>query len=346
MNLYLKSGISRNVAALFIGLVITIILIIVIDKTFGWIMNIKVSRSDFFPESGDVDGLGWSARTDRKLKNTASGYSRAHKEMFDNEVIFDVTYNYDMLYRRQVPGNPVGNTDKFVIFFGGSQTFGEGLNDRDTIPAIVQKEALSHRVYNYAYRGYGPHQMLKKLETYQLENEVPEAGGIAFFQYFSYHVPRVAGTMSYISWAGAGAPYYDVNSKGQLEYLGSFATGRFFRTFLYWMLGKSAIAKHYRVDLPAKLTRHHYDIVCRVLDQSRNIFLDQYPDSRFVVIIGMTDNPNDPFEEECLKNNNIEYVDMRSYYEANKGFEFPQNGHFTPKASRLIAQQLIPLIGK
>jgi hypothetical protein len=334
------------VAALFIGIAISIILVIVIDKTFGQIMDIKVSRSHFFPKSGDIEGLGWSPRTAKKMKKTTSGYSSTHKEMFDDEVIFDVTYNYDMLYRRQVPRNPVENTDTFVIFFGGSQTFGEGLNDWNTIPAIVQKDALSHRVYNYAYRGYGPHQMLKKLETYSLANEVPETRGIAFFQYFSFHTPRVLGTMSYISWAGAGAPFYSVNSKNQLEYSGSFATGRFFRTLLYWVLGKSAIAKYYRVDFPAKLTQHHYDLVCRVLDESRNIFLDQYPDSRFVVIIGMTNSSNDPVAEECLETNNIEYVDMRSYYERNKGLQFPHNGHFTPKASQLIAQQLIPLIDK
>lgn len=261
-------------------------------------------------------------------------------------MIFDVTYNYDSLYRRQVPGNLAANTDKFVIFFGGSQTFGEGLNDWDTIPAIVQNNVPTHRVYNYAYKGYGPHQMLKRLETRKLKKEVPETQGIAFFQYFTFHVPRTAGTMSYISWAGGGAPYYDVNSKGQLDYLGSFATGRFFKTLFYWGLGKSAIAKHYRVDLPAKLTQHHYNLVCSVLERSKNIFLEQYPDSRFVVIIGMTSSQKDTVVEDCLETNNIEYIDMRNHDKHKKGLQFPHNGHFTPKATQLIAQQLIPLIDK
>ena len=152
--------------------------------------------------------------------------------------------------------------------------------------------------------------------------------------------------MSYISWAGGGAPYYHVNSKDQLEYSGAFATGRFFKTLLYWVLGKSAIAKHYRIDLPTKLTQHHYDLVCRVLERSRNVFLDQYPDSRFVVIIGMTSGQNDSIAEQCLGPNNIEYVDMRSNYNNVTGFGFPHDGHFTPKATQLIAQQLIPVVDK
>jgi len=127
-------------------------------------MDIKESKSHFFPENNDIDGLGWSPKDDDHLEKTANGYSITHKNVFDDKVIFDTTYNFDSLYRRKVPGNPAENTDKFVIFFGGSQTFGEGLNDWSTIPAVVQKNAPSHRVYNYAYKGYGPHQMLKKLE--------------------------------------------------------------------------------------------------------------------------------------------------------------------------------------
>jgi hypothetical protein len=185
--------------------------------------------------------------------------------------------------------------------------------------------------------------MLRKLETYTLPDEVTETQGIAFFQYFTFHIPRVLGTMGYIYWAGGAAPYYHVNSKEQLEYSGSFATGRFFKTLFYWLLGKSTIAKYYHVDLPAKLTHNHYDLVCRVLSKSRDVFLEQYPDSRFVVIQGTTTNKNDPFIEECLETNYIEYVDLRKFNTGGKDLAF-HDGHFTPKATRLIAEQLVPVV--
>ncbi len=344
MNLQQKIDAAKKLLAVVMGCVIAILLVIIVDKTFGWSMNIKESRSRFFPRSDDIDGLGWSAKTEKTLRETAGKYSRAHKEVFNGETIYDVTYNFDTLYRRLVPGQPDQNLDKFIIFFGGSQTFGLGLNDWDTIPAFVQKDTLTHRVYNYAYAAYGPHEMLKILETYKLPDELIETRGIAFFQYFTFHIPRVLGAMRYISWAGAGAPYYHVNSKDQLEYSGSFATGRFFKTLFYWLLGKSTIAKYYNVDMPATLTHHHYDLVCRVLGKSRDVFLDQYPASRFVVIIGITSAQNDPFIEECLETNNIEYVDMRKHYKSNIGLTFQHDGHFTPKAARLTAQQLAPLV--
>ena len=77
-----------------------------------------------------------------------------------------------------------------INFFGGSQTFGEGLNDDETIPALVQKKTRVHRVYNYAYRGYGPHQMLRMIETNALKDQLKETNGIAFYQYFDFQIPR------------------------------------------------------------------------------------------------------------------------------------------------------------
>ena len=346
MNLHLFTESAKNALAIFMGFAIAILLVIFVDKTFGWYMDIKGNHSPFFPLSDDTDGLGWTIRVNNKkeLQETTKNYFLARKKVRDGNTIYDATYNFDALYRRQVPGQPDEDVDKFIIFFGGSQTFGEGLNDWETIPALVQKDALSHRVYNYAYSGYGPHQMLRKLETFTLQNEVSETQGIAFYQYFTFHIPRVLGTMGYINWAGGAAPYYHVNSKGQLEHSGSFATGRFIKTLFYWLLGKSAIAKYYHVDLPAKLTYQDYDLVCRVIGKSRDVFIDQYPDSRYVVILGLTTSKNDTFIKECLEENSIEYVDLRNLNTGNKDLAFPHDDHFTPKATRLIAEQLVPVV--
>jgi hypothetical protein len=233
---------------------------------------------------------------------------------------------------------------KFVLFFGGSQTFGEGLNDPDTIPARVQDSSRDYRVYNYAYKGYGPHQMLKKLETGTLSSEVAESDGVAFYQYFGFHLQRVVGTLSYVSWAGGGAPYYAFGSDGQLEYRGSFATGRFPTTFAYWLLGRSAIAKHFRVDLPRKMTQDHRTLFCRVLQESREAFLEQYPGSRFVVVVSIMNGRQDPIVDECLQPKGIEFIDLRGLESDTKDLAFPHNGHFTPAATRLIAGQLSRLL--
>ncbi|CAA0081613.1 Uncharacterised protein [Halioglobus japonicus] len=337
-------SVFKNLLAVLAGLLISILLVIVIDKVFGWVTNTKVSRSHFFAQSTDTDGLGWSARNEGKLVGSEAGYTLKHKETAADKVLFDVTYNFDDLYRRNVTGTPSKEVDKFVLFFGGSQTFGEGLDDQDTIPSLIQKSAPDHRVYNYAYKGYGPHQMLKKLQTNTLATEVAEGQGIAFFQYFDFHVQRAVGTLSYVSWAGGRAPYYTVNDVGQLEQRGSFATGRFWTTLLYWILGKSAIATHYRVELPRNISEYHHDLVCQVITASRDEFLNQYPHSRFVVVLGMTKRHGDPIVESCLEKYDLEFVDLRRKGRRLNGLKYPHNGHLTPKATRLIAKKLAPVV--
>lgn len=339
MNTELRS----NLKALLIGLGLAVVLVVVLDLIFGWLNKIEGSNSHFFPKSPNVDGLGWSVRNQGELRSTNNGYSIDHQEVFNEKTVFDVTYNYDPLYRRNVPNSPNTATEKFVLFFGGSQTFGEGLSDSETIPARVQSSLRDYRAYNYAYKGYGPHQMLKKLQTETLSNEVRETHGIAFYQYFGFHLQRVIGAMSYVSWAGGGAPYYKIGSNDRLEHRGSFATGRFLTTFTYWLLSRSAIAKYFRVDLPRQITQEHRYLLCGVLRESRRVFLEQYPGSQFVVIVSITNSQQDPIVQDCLEPQGIAFIDLRGLESGKTGLVFPHNGHFTPAATRLIADQLSPI---
>ena len=60
--------------------------------------------------------------------------------------------------------------------------------------------------------------------------------------------------------------------------------------------------------------------------------------------VGMTTSKNDTFVEECLETNLIEYVDLRKLNTGEKDLAFPHDDHFTPKATRLIAEQLAPVV--
>ena len=80
------------------------------------------------------------------------------------------------------------------------------------------------------------------------------------------------------------------------------------------------------------------------MGKSRDVFLDQYPDSRYVVMLGLTTSKNDPFIEECLETNSIEYIDLRKLNTGSKDLAFPHDDHFTPKATRLIAEQIVPVV--
>ena len=78
-------------------------------------------------------------------------------------VVFDVDYTIDAHLHRQVISAAEPPT---IVFAGGSDTFGEGLSDADTLPQqFADATGRRFHVVNLAYPGYGPQQFLRGLET-------------------------------------------------------------------------------------------------------------------------------------------------------------------------------------
>jgi len=90
---------------------------------------------------------------------------RFHEERLDlstGHAIFDVDYTIDEnLVRRTMSAD----SGPAIVFFGDSFTFGEGLNDSETLPQqfsdLLDRDV---RVLNLAQRGYGPNQFLRILQ--------------------------------------------------------------------------------------------------------------------------------------------------------------------------------------
>lgn len=105
-----------------------------------------------------------------------------------------------------------------IAFFGGSFAFGSGLADHETLAYQVGlKVADRFRVYNFGYRGYGPHQMLAALERGNVENTLDCDLRYVFYSAIASHGARVAEASP---WDSHG-PHYELVD-GDLVYLGHF----------------------------------------------------------------------------------------------------------------------------
>lgn len=71
------------------------------------------------------------------------------KSMQGDEVIYDVTYTINANGLRHTPSSD-SSSKSCLLFFGGSFTFGEGLNDNETLPYLMGK-ALNekYRIFNF-----------------------------------------------------------------------------------------------------------------------------------------------------------------------------------------------------
>lgn len=121
-----------------------------------------------------------------------------------DRVVFDVTYTITPQGIRATPGSrPGGDT---VLFFGCSFTFGEGVNDDETLPFYFARgTGFKYNVVNLGFHGYGPHQMLRSLQL-QLPNQIITGRVKAvIFQTGLFHIWR---SMGMSPWDKDGPRYH------------------------------------------------------------------------------------------------------------------------------------------
>ena len=138
------------------------------------------------------------------------------KEFHDDQVLYDVIYTIGADDLRQIPGASQAAACK-VAFFGGSFAFGEGLNDDQTIPYyFLQASHGGYDGFNFAFGGYGPHQMLRAIETGRMA-AIVKRPNLVIYEAIPDHVRRLAG---YDEWDRYGPRY--VPDGSSVRYAGPF----------------------------------------------------------------------------------------------------------------------------
>jgi len=162
--------------------------------------------TDYF---GDDELLGYGP--EKEIVATAEKY-------YDEQLIYRVRYtiNADGL-RVSPPASE--DEDGCVLFFGGSFTFGEGLEDDQSLPFQVGVLTDGHnRIYNFGFHGYGPHHMLAALETGRVDQIIGCQPSHVIYQAILHHVERVAGLTT---WDEHG-PRYVIAPSGGVTLAGHF----------------------------------------------------------------------------------------------------------------------------
>ena len=176
------------------------------------------SRGGNWLQSNKSQGLGYSYPPNLK---DFSSTKVARQADFSKEILYDVTYNIDYLGNRQTPyyKDDVLNKNNSILFLGDSLTFGEGLNDDQTLSFFIQNE-LGRSTLNAGMHGYGAHQALRLLEDDDLFKKRTKGHKIKTIIYRSIvdHINRTAG---YSPWDLYG-PCYELNDSKTVSYKGSF----------------------------------------------------------------------------------------------------------------------------
>jgi hypothetical protein len=264
----------------------------------------------------------------------------------DGQLIYDATYGTDDCGRRVTHDPAPGRKrEQFIAFFGCSYTFGEGLEDGETLPSQVADLAPAYRVYNYGCSGYGPQQMLAKLETGQLLREIAERSGIFIYVFIPHHVRRAIGSMRVATKWGRTFPNYVLDANGNLVRDGDFVTGRPHLARVYTRLSNIDTLRFFGIDVPLFITKKHLDFTTRILKQAKRLAERQFENTRFYVLL-YPDPPEGEMSAKrmvpFLQQAGIDYLDFTELLDVRQPeFRIKGDDHPTGLTHQEVASELV-----
>ncbi|PNG25094.1 SGNH/GDSL hydrolase family protein [Methylocella silvestris] len=135
-----------------------------------------------------------------------------------NALIYKADYTIDSNLLRKTDSATNGPA---IVFFGDSYTFGDGIQDNETLPQVFANSLnQKQRVLNLGFTGYGPQQFLREMETSRFDELIGPDPKLFIFLTAPWHAERTA-CKAY--WT-AHAPLYKVEN-GHVVFTGQCDEG-------------------------------------------------------------------------------------------------------------------------
>lgn len=271
------------------------------------------------------------------------------KRWMGDLVSYDVSIRINEHGLRHTPGlrRPHG---PHAVFFGGSCVFGEGVEDDETLPARFCASAEGrYQCHNLGWRGRGPQQMLRYLESKELlaartSDVYPELG--VYLAIYG-HKSRVAGQYPAISWNATGPRY--VLRDGKPIYAGRFLSlpmSRAISILMRSQVGDRLLS----LTFDTITSPRGWDLLRAVIVESRDRFLAS-GGKRFLVVSVDHDLELAGVHraygqlQEALVSQGIELVRTseiyRDYPEGLDKYALPVDLHPSPLAHERVARALV-----
>ncbi len=249
------------------------------------------SKESIILESLEKAHLPTLLDKDLGYRPLASSKIRVVKKSGDR-ILYDAHYSHDKNSRRVVPAAGESQDDKDIaVFFGDSFTYGEGVDDDETMPYFYSVASGKYQSFNYGFSGYGPQNMLAMLEndTYlapvvdKISAKGTNSCPIVVYTFIDHHIMRALGSLSVMTY-GQDLPYYQLKDN-EVERTGSFSSDRPITSKALRFLSHSKILKALHVEFPIKIDDRSLNTTVKIISKSRDLASHKLRNSNFFVIL-------------------------------------------------------------
>jgi hypothetical protein len=258
-------------------------------------------------------------------------------------MLYDVQYSIGANGLRVTP--PPRNQDEgAILFFGGSHTFGEGVNDQESMPyRVAERSNGRYHVFNFGFHGYGPHQMLSSLEHRIVDRVLRGVIPIVIiYQALPGHARRSAGRSK---WDKHG-PRYTLTETGEVIFSGTF--NKFteelspYRIWFYWQVKKSSIGRRL-LAWERKTNREDVDLMVGIVAKTQDYITHNWPDAEFHVLLWNNDSWISHALEDGFRHRGVSVHRLSSVFPGLRRLEYriPIDNHPNARAHDMIATYVV-----
>ncbi len=262
-----------------------------------------------------------------------------HIKRTDKKLVYDAIYSFDQYGRRYAEVLNPKKRNKFLILFGCSYTYGNGLNDNQTLNYFLAKKLPNFYPYNYAIGASGSNTMLALIQENQFHNQISQKVGIFIYVYINAHIDRAAGLLPSVRW-NKSTPNFDYTDDGHFIRNGSLESAHPLRLQFYNFIDRLLTFLDRRKIIFPKVGTKEIAYTCQLIAESKTEFLKQYPDGQFYTYIHPLGRM-EPRIEHCLLQKNVPILHSKSLPE---GSTILGDGHPNEKANNLITDELSQII--
>jgi hypothetical protein len=321
---------TKSTKLLFVALgsIIPILIIVLIEWSVGFFIENPAAYRQFGKYIGEPDtDLGWRAPSSGLMRNLLYVGESEPRE---------VVYHIDPLSRRRISPPSAENPEKFALFFGGSNVFGDGLSAEKTISAQFEQQNSEFRSYNMAFQAYGPNHMYVQLITGKGLEAIQQDAGIAFYLMYDYHIDRSHHFMSEVGWNGGLGPYVVIED-GRLQHDGSFRDRFPILTRLYWTLFGSNILQALEINLFSQRTHEHLELICMIFKNSAIELAKRGSD--LTVAYGNDQKLTSQLRQDCEGPESLQFLEL-DYATQDHHYRIPGDGHLNERGALKISKNL------
>ncbi len=266
----------------------------------------------------------------------------------ENEIAFDVTYNFDEFGRRKAAVRDPGKRDKFVGLFGCSFTYGNAIQDNETLNYYFAQELKNYYPYNYGIAATGANTVLGLAESGRLRKEISQKDGVFFYFFIDSHVNRTVGNLPSLTWNFA-SPYYELKD-GKPIRNGSILSGRPITS--KFLLGLYSFLLKYtnlgNREIPPTFAKDQL-YTCAIIRGIKDRLKVDFPNSPFYVVRHPKGGGMSEVLKDCLGEKGVSLIIFSDEFEkpfhlSDTNLIVKHDGHPNGLANQKIVSELVRIL--